>query len=172
MTLVGSSKQDIRQPGRAVRKLQKPFIKASISVNNSCLFFISFHVFKSINTYIYIYINTICDKILCPTTHYCLKYIPPTRTSRKDVLIVNAGNGQPDMAVGPDIWHATRPGQPEILESAALFYPGWFHTNVSHQAVIPICACFSNLGHIAQYSPPSQSAWYRKEVERNRKSSL
>ena len=76
------------------------------------------------------------------------------------MLIVNAGNGQPDMAVGPDIWHATRPGQPEILEAAALFYPGWFQTNVSH------------LGHIAQYSPPSQSAWYRKEVERNRKSSL
>ena len=134
--------------------------------------FLFLFTFLKASIHIYIYINTICDKILCPTTHYCLKYIPPTRTSRKDVLIVNAGNGQPDMAVGPDIWHATRPGQPEILESAALFYPGWFHTNVSHQAVIPICACFSNLGHIAQYSPPSQSAWYRKEVERNRKSSL
>lgn len=48
----------------------------------------------------------------------------------------------------------------------------WMVSHQCHQAVIPICACFSNLGHIAQYSPPSQSAWYRKEVERNRKSSL
>ena len=112
-------------------------------------FFNSFFTFlkASIHIYIYIYISipSFLDEILCPTTHYCLKYIPPTRTSRKDVLIVNAGNGQPDM--GPE-WARHLPCNPSW--SVLALVKSWMVSHQCHQAVIPICACFSNLGHIAK----------------------